>query len=868
MAKKALLVGVNNYKYVRALNGCINDVRNMTDILTSLFNFSPHEIRTIVDESVTRNNLMDRLDWLIDEAKEGDVLFFHFSGHGSQVLDRNGDELEDSMDEILCLYDMDFRNSDSYLLDDDFNDIVDRLPKGVNLTVCIDSCHSGTATRDIGLLASELQIPVMKIKTQSRFIEPPSDIGLRNYGNSLKIRRLGAKTREEKRTTGYENSTANHVLLSGCMDEQTAADAFLNNDYHGAFTYYFCKTIRESGGVITYQELIKKVQNRLALNSFSQIPQLNGNQDLQKSNFLSLSSVLANSILTCTHGHPLLCSEGHPPKDYVSPDELLKKQKDSTRLQKRIQRIHISTPNVKRAISQGIILPSNSEFIGTIRDLSSMTKKGPEGETRNSLGNAYYPECLDLLESEHFTVTNLLEFRPNEQRAMNGKTVKPLLLDIRCNPGEEGAIILSCEKDGKNSLWKWHFQYNPVEDKNTTTIQKCAVERESKICSFYIPFIAQETTTRGIWSKVIYVFKFREDWITERSDDTIKNVIKKFEEEYITEGLKYIDYKEGFTEMIRKQQPISHWEDMKKEIGNGRKGLLFIHGTASSLSGNYKDVQKEILTELKSNYSLILGYDHYTLSKTPKENAIELKNILDEQIQQNILDKDFKFDVVTHSRGGLVLRSFVELLEGHHYVDKVIMVACPAKGTTLANPDKWDSIAAMLNFLSTLFSLSGIAPLKLFSGIAGGLIKFSSDKLKRPDAIPGIWSMNPQSSFIEELNQDRGVTIAEVTYNTIGSNFEPSGIVHGGIVDDMANSVADVFFGDRNDLIVDTDHMAIPWPHKINGESGPEDPKHNYTFLPEKQVHHLNYFQQEETYRKFEQFFGINLNTAIQKCFP
>ncbi len=115
MSKKALLVGVNKYKYVRSLKGCVNDVRNMADILTSYYGFSTNEIRTIVDENVTRNNLMQRLDWLIDEAKEGDMLLFHFSGHGSQIQDRDGDELDDGMDEILCLHDMDFRNPDSYL---------------------------------------------------------------------------------------------------------------------------------------------------------------------------------------------------------------------------------------------------------------------------------------------------------------------------------------------------------------------------------------------------------------------------------------------------------------------------------------------------------------------------------------------------------------------------------------------------------------------------------------------------------------------------------------------------------------------------------------------------------------------------------
>ena len=59
MAKKALMVGINKYKYV-SHNGCVNDVRNMADILTSFYGFSADEIRTLVDESATRNNLMSR----------------------------------------------------------------------------------------------------------------------------------------------------------------------------------------------------------------------------------------------------------------------------------------------------------------------------------------------------------------------------------------------------------------------------------------------------------------------------------------------------------------------------------------------------------------------------------------------------------------------------------------------------------------------------------------------------------------------------------------------------------------------------------------------------------------------------------------
>ncbi len=503
MAKKALLVGINTYKYVRPLNGCVRDVRNMADILTSFYGFESDEIRTIVDESVTRNNLMNRFDWLLDGSKEGDLLLFHFSGHGSQIPDRDGDELKDSLDEILCLHDMDFRNPDSYLLDDDFNDIIDRLPKGVFLTVCIDSCHSGTATRDIAYLTSALEIPPAEMKIQPRFIEPPADIALRSYGRSMEIRRLGSKMKEDKKVTGLEDTAkAKHILLAGCKDDQTSADAFINNDYNGAFTYNLCKTIRDMRGEITYQALMKKVQNSLKFNSFSQIPQLHGNEKLQEARFLSVS--LKNE-LTCEHGHPLVCKEGHPPKGYATPDELKKEHKGSTASPKAAKRIVISARRLKYAISKDIILLSESEFVGTIRDLTEIANfREAEHGRRDVLGEAYNPGCLDSLETEDFVITNVLEFCPNEQRAFGiEETVKPIPLAIRSNPDEE--VVLLTYEDG---IWSWHFK----EDGSANTRDLITADDKRNIYFFRIPFKVQDKTTRGLWSKVVHVIKFPEDF--------------------------------------------------------------------------------------------------------------------------------------------------------------------------------------------------------------------------------------------------------------------------------------------------------------------------------------------------------------------
>lgn len=844
MAKKALLVGVNRYKNVRALHGCVNDVRNMADILTSFYEFSPDEIRTIVDESVTRNNVMNRFDWLVDGAKEGDLLLFHFSGHGSQIQDRDGDELEDSLDEILCLYDMDFRNPDSYLLDDDFNDIIDRLPKGVFLTVCIDSCHSGTATRDLALLTSELQIPPDGMKLQPRFIEPPTDIALRSYNASIAIRRLGSKIREDKKDKVIGNDAeAKHVLLAACMDDQTSVDAYINNNYSGAFTYYLCKTIRDTRGLITYLELMKRVQNSLSFNSFSQVPQLNGNKDLKEVKFLS---VAVKNELTCEDGHPLVCKEGHPSKGYVRPEMSGKNKNGSSLSRTATKRIYISTKRSKRAISKDIILTSESEFVGTVRDLTEIANsRDAKSGRRDALGDAYNPGILDSLEGTDFQITNVLEFCPDEQRAFGiEETVEPIPLAIRCNPDEEVALL--SYEDG---VWSWHFTEN-----DTAKSRGFIMPGDKRDINFFsVPFKVQDRTTRGVWSKVIHVIKFAKDWIQDGSSQAIRNMLENYEKEKITEGFKLIEHSKGFVEGLN---PITNWGSIKDLVRDNKKALLFIHGTVNSLAGGYGSVPTKILEALKGKYPLILGYDHITLAVTPEDNAKSMLKILTDS---GLFDTGLKFDVVTHSRGGLVLRSFVELCGGHLHVDKVIMVACPAGGTNLANPGKWASLLKMINLLTNTFSFTGGEPLKVFFHLVGGLIKFASTKLEKPDAVPGIWAMNPNSDFIKKLNQTDNSIDGAVTYNTIGSDFEPSGIFRGGIKDDIADSIADVYFGDPNDLVVDTEKMVVQWPRGIRSGI-------NFRYEPNEHVHHLNYFKQAKTYKRFSEFLDMNLEAVIKEC--
>jgi len=66
----------------------------------------------------------------------------------------------------------------------------------------------------------------------------------------------------------------NHPLFSGCRDNQTSADAFIGGTYNGAFTYYLCKHLRDTLGMISRTELLKRLRASLKYEGYDQVPQL------------------------------------------------------------------------------------------------------------------------------------------------------------------------------------------------------------------------------------------------------------------------------------------------------------------------------------------------------------------------------------------------------------------------------------------------------------------------------------------------------------------------------------------------------------------------------------------------------------------
>lgn len=280
MAKKALLVGINYPGTSHALRGCVNDVLIMSNLLSKQYGFRTKDKRMLTDRSATTANIMERLEWLVDGAKPGDVLYFHFSGHGSQVVDTNydNDYEPDGLDEIICPVDLNWR--DKVIRDDDMKRIFDTVPEGVNLTVMLDCCHSGSGTDFVNQYmplgtAQADHDPFSPNK--SRLLPMPADIGNRVIGLDIQPRPRSVQTMDKQHTG---------LLISGCQSHQTSADAWIHNKYCGAATFYMAYTLGRHKYKCDYKTLVETMNTKLSEYGYTQRPELNGPQNLFNRRFL------------------------------------------------------------------------------------------------------------------------------------------------------------------------------------------------------------------------------------------------------------------------------------------------------------------------------------------------------------------------------------------------------------------------------------------------------------------------------------------------------------------------------------------------------------------------------------------------------
>merc|ERR1719237_1263771 len=239
--KKALLIGINYFGQRGELRGCINDVENVKNLIMSR-GFHEGDMVLLTDDQrdpqyqPTRENIIEGMLWLVEGARPNDSLFFHYSGHGSQSTDYDGDEVDGS-DETICP--VDYKDAGEIVDDDSYGQ-----PKQQKYS---------RKTAGMDLLQSGLQL------TKGNMFDKLS--GAKTAFSTIKA--LGNEGNAQDITAETRSTQAEVVMFSGCKDYQTSADTNMGHGATGAASFAFVNTVSTSRDDITFAELLNTMRETL-----------------------------------------------------------------------------------------------------------------------------------------------------------------------------------------------------------------------------------------------------------------------------------------------------------------------------------------------------------------------------------------------------------------------------------------------------------------------------------------------------------------------------------------------------------------------------------------------------------------------------
>lgn len=252
--RHALLIGIDDYPGFgpeSQLGGAVRDAQMMAEVLIDCHGFEPENVRSLCDAQATRDAILGAMEALCSRAAAGDQVVLCFSGHGSQMTDREGDE-GDGLDETLVPSDGGRGNAENRdITDDEINHWAARLLKVTpHLTLIFDCCHSAT-----------LQRPTWRVRSvppDLRPVEalPPSPIRV------VRDVEIGPRP----------------LMLAACGDQEQALELppSIAGEARGALSFHLVTALREASPRQTWRKVFARVASALARDIPEQHPRLSG----------------------------------------------------------------------------------------------------------------------------------------------------------------------------------------------------------------------------------------------------------------------------------------------------------------------------------------------------------------------------------------------------------------------------------------------------------------------------------------------------------------------------------------------------------------------------------------------------------------
>lgn len=251
-SRYALLIGIGEYPEGSGWSK-IHGNNDISIIKSALIRqgFSEDSFIQLLDSAATKNNIVTAFDDLAARLRSGDVVYIHFSGHGQQVSDLNGDE-EDGFDEAWIPYDAKktyeagVYEGNNHLTDDELNEIFTRIRvrvgTGGKIIVIADACHSGSGSRGL----------------------PDDEVYVRGTGDKFILPRQTSNIIKKPEPTEW-------LFVAACKPYQSNYEYRTpDGDYYGVLSYIIANEQKQFD-ICKYSELLLEWSK--AVSSKSRFPQ-------------------------------------------------------------------------------------------------------------------------------------------------------------------------------------------------------------------------------------------------------------------------------------------------------------------------------------------------------------------------------------------------------------------------------------------------------------------------------------------------------------------------------------------------------------------------------------------------------------------
>ena len=300
--KHALIIAIGDYQSETGWKpiSSKNDVPLITSALQAQ-GFSADQVTVVLDEEATKDGVLAAMNDLLERVGPEDVVVIHYSGHGQQIPDDNGDEV-DGYDEAMVPYDAHSRmrkgvyEGENHIRDDKIGEVLGALrqkvgPKGSVLLI-MDSCHSGTASRGLA---------------KTRGTQEVFDTGEPGQPNNAK---------KESGQYGLANGDEGEALAplicfyGASAHELNYETKDANGQGVGSLSYAFSDAFANASSTQSYAELFDQIKNRMSVLAPRQSPQAEGDlqngilsgQIVGKKNYFIVNQVVDGRIVTINGG--------------------------------------------------------------------------------------------------------------------------------------------------------------------------------------------------------------------------------------------------------------------------------------------------------------------------------------------------------------------------------------------------------------------------------------------------------------------------------------------------------------------------------------------------------------------------------------